>query len=125
MTSKQAAFEQAALEHGSVAAIPRAVGPSAWVKPAENIPLGIPYMIVATAAFAVMHALSKWLIAAYPIGQVMFARSFVGLIICSAFVLPQRGLSVFATQKAGAHVMRGLSQSISQTFSVLAFSLMP
>src|SRR3954453_17830482 len=84
------------------------------VKPAENIPLGILYMIIATVAFAVMHALSKWLIAAYPIGQVMFARSFVGLIICSAFVLPQRGLSVFATQKAGAHVMRGLSQSISQ-----------
>jgi drug/metabolite transporter (DMT)-like permease len=99
--------------------------PPAWVKPAENIPLGIAYMIVATVAFAVMHALSKWLIANYPIGQVMFSRSFVGLLICSAFVLPQRGLTVFATQKANAHVMRGLSQSISQTFSVLAFSLMP
>jgi drug/metabolite transporter (DMT)-like permease len=97
----------------------------AWVKPAENIPVGILYMIIATVAFAIMHALSKWLIATYPIGQVMFARSFVGLIICSAFVLPRHGFSVFATQKTGAHVVRGLSQSISQTFSVLAFSLMP
>src|SRR5436853_6127184 len=112
MTAKQAGLEQAVLENGSVAPVGRASSPPAWIKPAENIPLGILYMIVATVAFAVMHALSKWLIAAYPIGQVMFARSFVGLIICSAFVLPQREFSVFAAQKAGAPVMRGLSTSI-------------
>ncbi len=82
-------------------------------------------MIAATVAFAVTHALSKWLIAVYPIGQVMFSRSFVGFIICAAFVLPTHGLSVFATQRPQHHIMRGLSQSISQTFSVLAFSLMP
>jgi drug/metabolite transporter (DMT)-like permease len=91
----------------------------------DNIPLGIVYMIGATVAFAVMHALSKWLIATYPIGQVMFSRSAVGLAICAALLLPRHGLSVFATQRANAHVMRGLSQSVSQTFSVLAFSLMP
>jgi drug/metabolite transporter (DMT)-like permease len=94
-------------------------------KQAENVPLGILCMIAATVAFAVTHALSKWLIASYPIGQVMFSRSFVGLIICAAFVLPAQGLSVFATQRPQSHLMRGLSQSMSQTFSVLAFSLMP
>jgi len=125
MTAKPAALKQAGLENSGSAPASRAISPPAWIKPAENIPLGILYMIVATVAFAVTHALSKWLIANYPIGQVMFARSFVGLIICSAFVLPQRGLSVFATQKANAHVLRGLSQSVSQTFSVLAFALMP
>jgi drug/metabolite transporter (DMT)-like permease len=95
------------------------------VKPTENVPLGIVYMLLATVAFAVMHALSKWLIANYPIGQVMFSRSIVGLLVCSAFLLPRRGLAVFATSKAKAHLMRGASQSISQTFSVLAFALMP
>lgn len=98
---------------------------SAWTRPSENVPLGIFYMVLATMAFAVMHALGKWLIASYPIGQVMFSRSIVGLLVCSAFVLPRHGLSVFTTQKTGAHVMRGVSQSFSQTFSVLAFSLMP
>ncbi len=116
---------QAVAENTHAATVSRGINPATWVKPAENIPVGILYMIVATLAFAAMHALSKWLIAEYPIGQVMFARSFVGLIICSAFVLPQHGLSVFATKKANSHVFRGLSQSISQTFSVLAFSLMP
>jgi drug/metabolite transporter (DMT)-like permease len=47
------------------------------------------------------------------------------LIACAAVVLPITGPSVFATQRAGAHVARGLSQSISQTFTVIAFSLMP
>lgn len=99
--------------------------PAKIAKPAENIPLGIVYMIVATVAFAVMHALSKWLVATYPVGQVMFSRSFVGLLILSAFILPSQGFSVFATKRAGAHWMRGMSQSASQTFSVLAFIFMP
>jgi drug/metabolite transporter (DMT)-like permease len=101
------------------------IGNPAPTKPAGNVPLGILCMIAATVAFAVTHALSKWLIAIYPIGQIMFSRSFVGFIICAAFLLPRHGLSVFATQRPQQHVMRGLSQSISQTFSVLAFSLMP
>jgi drug/metabolite transporter (DMT)-like permease len=107
-----------ATDHAPIVSAPPA-------KHAENIPLGILCMIAATVAFAVTHALSKWLIATYPIGQVMFSRSLVGLIICSAFVLPTHGLSVFATRRPQHHVMRGLSQSMSQTFSVLAFSLMP
>ncbi len=71
-------------------------------------------MLLATVAFAVMHALSKWLIASYPIGQVMFSRSIVGLLICSAFLLPRRGLEVFATKKAKAHLMRAAPRSRSR-----------
>jgi drug/metabolite transporter (DMT)-like permease len=39
--------------------------------------------------------------------------------------LPVSGLAVFATKRPGAHLARGLSQSISQTFTVIAVSLMP
>jgi drug/metabolite transporter (DMT)-like permease len=94
-------------------------------RPTENIPLGILCMLTATVGFAVLHALSKWLIATYPIGQVMFSRSFVGFVVCAAILLPRRGISVFATERPRQHMLRGLSQSVSQTFSVLAFSLMP
>ena len=55
----------------------------------------------------------------------MFFRSFSSLVVCAAFILPFTGLSVFATQRPRAHIARGLSQSISQTFTVIAFSLMP
>ena len=82
-------------------------------------------MIIATVAFSITYALSKWLVASYPVGQVLFSRSFVGFATCAAFLLPMHGVSVFATKIPAAHWLRGLSQSISQTFSVLAFSLMP
>jgi drug/metabolite transporter (DMT)-like permease len=39
--------------------------------------------------------------------------------------LPFTGIAVFATQRPRDHIARGLSQSISQTFTVIAFWLMP
>jgi drug/metabolite transporter (DMT)-like permease len=55
----------------------------------------------------------------------MFFRSFSSLIVCAIYILPVTGLSVFATQRPRDHVARGLSQSISQTFTVIALGLMP
>jgi len=106
--------------------------------PAERIPIeetgaardnhvvrGIAFMIGATVMFAISNALSKWIVAIYPVGEVMFSRSLTSLIVCSAFMLPVTGLSVFATKRPRDHIARGASQAISQTFTVLAFSLMP
>jgi drug/metabolite transporter (DMT)-like permease len=91
----------------------------------DNVPLGILFMVTATLLFAASNAIAKWQVAIYPVGEVIFIRSFTSLIACAAAVLPITGLSVFATGRPGAHIARGLSQSISQTFSVIAFSLMP
>jgi drug/metabolite transporter (DMT)-like permease len=100
--------------------ITEAVAPA---KHTDDVPRGIAFMIAATILFSVSSAFAKWQVALYPVGEVMFIRSFSSLVVCAAFVLPFTGLSVFATHRD--HVMRGLSQSISQTFSVIAFSLMP
>jgi drug/metabolite transporter (DMT)-like permease len=89
------------------------------------VPLGILFMVLATMLFAISSAIAKWEVARYPVGEVMFVRSLVSLIACAAVVLPFSGFSVFATRRAGAHIARGLSQSISQTLTVIAFSLMP
>src|SRR3977135_261644 len=91
----------------------------------DNIPRGIYYMIAATVMFALSSAIAKLQVAIYPVGEVMFFRSFSSLVVCAAFLLPVTGLSVFATRRPRDHIARGLSQSISQTFTVLAFSLMP
>jgi drug/metabolite transporter (DMT)-like permease len=95
------------------------------VKSGDHVPRGIFCMIAATVLFALSAALAKWQVQIYPVGEVMFFRSFSSLVICAVFILPLTGVSVFATQRPGAHIARGLSQSISQTFSVIAFSLMP
>ena len=91
----------------------------------ESVPRGIVYMIAATALFATSSAISKLLVVTYPVGELLFSRCLVGLICVSAFVLPRFGLSVFRTRHLGAHAARSVSQSFSQAFILIAFSLMP
>ena len=91
----------------------------------ERIPLGILYMIIASALFAGSSAISKLLVVTYPVGEVLFFRCAVGLVCVAAFILPRLGLIVFETRKLGAHVVRSVSQTFSQTFILIAFSLMP
>jgi drug/metabolite transporter (DMT)-like permease len=82
-------------------------------------------MLGATFVFTCTSALSKVLIETYPIGEVLFTRVFVPLIGFSLIILPRTGLSVFHTKRLNGHLLRGTSQSISQSFLMIAFSLMP
>jgi drug/metabolite transporter (DMT)-like permease len=91
----------------------------------EDVPRGILLMIVATVLFAGASAASKWLVAIYPVGEVLFLRSLSSFIACAVVMLPVTGLSVFVTRRPLDHLARGLSQSISQAALLLAFSLMP
>jgi drug/metabolite transporter (DMT)-like permease len=91
----------------------------------ERIPLAIAYMVAAGLVFGATMAASKWLVAIYPIGEVLWTRTFFGLIACSLFILPINGLATFRTRRLGAHVMRGVSQTCSQSLLLTAFSMMP
>ena len=94
-------------------------------KQREHIPLAIFYMLASGAVFTASSAASKWLIAIYPMGEVMFTRTSVALIAIASFVLPAVGLSVYRTTRLGAHAMRACSQAVSQSMLLVAFSLMP
>jgi drug/metabolite transporter (DMT)-like permease len=91
----------------------------------ERIPLAILYMVAAGAIFSFSSAASKWLVATYPPGEVLFSRVFVSLILFSAFALPTDGVSVLYTRRPGAHMLRSMSQFTSQTLLLIAFSMMP
>jgi len=91
----------------------------------DDVVRGIYCMIAASVMFALSSALSKWQVAIYPVGEVMFFRSISASVLCAALILPVTGMSVFRTRRPRAHLARGLSQSISQTFTVVAISLMP
>jgi drug/metabolite transporter (DMT)-like permease len=90
-----------------------------------HIPLAIFLMTTSGAVFSGSNAASKWLIATYPIGEVLFARTLVGLLTLAAFILPVTGLAVYRTNRLRAHLMRACSQVGSQTMLLIAFSLMP
>ena len=91
----------------------------------DDVPRGIVLMIVATILFAGASAASKWLVGIYPVGETLFIRSLASLITGAAMILPVSGLSVYATQRPRDHILRGMSQSVSQLSLLLAFSLMP
>ena len=86
----------------------------------DDVPRGIMAMIGASLLFAISSAIAKSQVATYPVGEVMALRSLSSFFVCAAVIL-----SVFATRRPRDHLARGLSQSISQTFTVIAFSLMP
>ena len=91
----------------------------------ERIPLAIFYMVAAGAIFSFSSAASKWLVATYPPGEVLFSRVFISLLLFAAFALPTEGLAVFYTRRPGAHMLRSMSQFTSQTLLLIAFSMMP
>jgi drug/metabolite transporter (DMT)-like permease len=90
----------------------------------EHVPRAIMYMVAATAIFSLSIAASKWLVATYPVGEVLFFRALVSLVLFTAFVVPVKGLQVFRTGRPGAHLLRGVSQSVSQTLQLIALSLL-
>jgi drug/metabolite transporter (DMT)-like permease len=100
-------------------------GPKYFSKHKDHVPLGIGYMVLATSLFAAASALTKWLVGIYPVGEVVFARSFSSFLVCAAVMLPVTDFAVYKTQRPLDHLARGISQSISQTLFALAFTLMP
>src|SRR4051812_13247482 len=76
----------------------------------EHVPLGILYMVGATIMFAVSSAVSKWLVASYSIGEVLFTRTAIALVTCALFIIPRTGLAVFRTQRLRHHMLRSVSQ---------------
>jgi drug/metabolite transporter (DMT)-like permease len=100
-------------------------GPASRQQRTDNVPRGILMMVVATVLFAGASAASKWLVGIYPVGEVLFLRSFSSLMAGAAVILPVSGLSVYATHRPRDHILRGLSQTISQLALLIAFSLMP
>src|SRR5262245_51571540 len=83
------------------------------------------FMLGATVMFAASSALSKWLVASYSIGQVLFVRTAISLILIAAFILPRTGLAVYRTDRIGAHVSRLSAQAAAQICLIIAFSMMP
>ena len=92
---------------------------------ADHVPLGIAYMMGATATFAISQALSKWLVAGYSFTEVLLFRAAGSLAICALMILPHAGLAVFRTHRLGAHITRNGAQAIAQSFLMIALGLMP
>lgn len=80
--------------------------------------LGIAFMLASTLFYSLADALSKWLVADYPILQVAWLRNFFGMVILAAFALTGGRLAQLRTQRMPWHLLRSF---ISITVTVCMF----
>ncbi|MFD2184046.1 DMT family transporter [Rhodoplanes azumiensis] len=86
---------------------------------------GILFMIGCTIMFAIGSAVSKWQVATYPVGEILFVRALVSIVVVSLIVLPRTGLMVFRTRRLRDHATRSITQAGAQTCIMIALGLMP
>jgi drug/metabolite transporter (DMT)-like permease len=92
---------------------------------ADQVPLGILFMLGATVMFALSSALSKWQVAEYSFIEVLFFRAIGSLVTCAVLILPRTGLAVLQTTRLRDHFGRSATQAIAQSLIIIAFGLMP
>ena len=74
--------------------------------------IGVLYMIASVVCFSVMDICIKWL-NYYPIGEVFFARFFIGLFPIF-FIIPKDKLfSFYKTKRPGLHAFRAVTGSLA------------
>ncbi|MDI1284351.1 MAG: DMT family transporter [Reyranella sp.] len=91
----------------------------------SNTSLGALYTMLAMLGFASMDAISKWLVADYAIGQMMWIRYAV-FCVFAWFVVRRRGLvSAARTQRPWLQGGRALLAVVESAVFVLAFNYLP
>ena len=81
--------------------------------------------MLAMLCFAAMDAMSKWLVADYAVGQMMWIR-YALLCLFAWFLVRRRGLlTTFRTQRPGLQIIRSLVAVIEGAMFVLAFRYLP
>ncbi len=91
----------------------------------EEVRRGIYYVIASVFVFAVANAMVKWLVADYPVTQVVFFRCVFALVPCGILVATHGGWACLRTNRLRDHAMRACSQFVSMFSIFLAFGMMP
>ncbi|MGQ0663349.1 MAG: DMT family transporter [Pseudomonadota bacterium] len=91
----------------------------------DDIWRGIRYMVAAVVLFSVVSVLIKWLVAVYPVTEVVFFRSVFALLPCLVLVMTHGGISALRTERLGLHALRSLMQFAAMFCSFIALGLMP
>ncbi len=85
----------------------------------------IAFILVGMAAISINDMLIKQLSGGYPLHQMVFIRSAIGLIFGLALVQFEGGWSVLKTNRPWLHILRGLMVVISNMCFFLALAVIP
>jgi drug/metabolite transporter (DMT)-like permease len=99
---------------------------SAMSRDAALSPLrGILLLLAATATFACLDNLGKWLMQTYPVGMVVWARYLLHTLIMIAFLAPRLGMSLIRTKALPMQILRALVLIASSLMFFWGLSKMP
>jgi drug/metabolite transporter (DMT)-like permease len=88
--------------------------------------LGIFCKLIATLLFAIMFAAIRWQGPYFPIGEIVFFRSFLGLpVIVVAALFSGRGLALLVTRRVDSHAFRSIAGAISMFCNFTAYTYLP
>ena len=68
---------------------------------------GILFIMAGMAAISVNDMMIKQLSGGYPLHEIVFARSFIGLLFSLIIVQIEGGFSILKTRQPGLHAIRG------------------
>ncbi len=94
-------------------------------RPGDNIPRGILCLVGATTLFSIVNMAAKYLSEAYPVGEIVFFRSVVGLVPCLVLVAMHGGWKMLRTQHIGRHGTRCFLGFVSLGTAFLSYAMMP
>ncbi|MBT54258.1 MAG: hypothetical protein CMF72_12790 [Mameliella sp.] len=87
--------------------------------------LGILFICFGIVAISVNDLLIKVLSGGYPLHQMIFVRSAIGLVFSFGFVFAEGGLGVLKTSTPGLHLLRGLLVVLSNMTYFCALAVLP
>jgi drug/metabolite transporter (DMT)-like permease len=91
-----------------------------------SIYTAILFKVLSTACFAVMGACARWLGEVFPVGQVVFFRSFIAFVPVLIFYAWRGEIwTAMNTARPFGHVLRGLTGVVSMFFLFAALARLP
>lgn len=87
--------------------------------------LGMLCKVVAMLMFAIMFASVRWLGPHFPIGEIVFFRSALGLPVIVVAAYLSGGLHLLATKRVDSHALRSIAGVISMYCNFTAYTLLP
>jgi drug/metabolite transporter (DMT)-like permease len=91
----------------------------------DHLVTGILCKIVATCLFSLMFASIRWLGPNFPIGEIVFFRSLLGLPVIVLTAAASGGLHLLATKRLGNHAVRALAGTVAMFCNFAAYTHLP
>ena len=93
--------------------------------PQNRAGMGIAFILIAMTAISINDMLIKQLSGGYPLHQIVFLRSSIGLSITMLIVQYEGGVSILKTRNPGLHLIRCLMVVVSNMSFFVALSILP